>query len=125
MNPFNHRIHSPSSGNGKVGLLGFSTYPDVCWFSLNNVFVNVVYDQETCSPYMYSSLEWISYDDERSLECKAKWIKENNFGGAMIFSLNADDFDNYCLSDDLDDDMVNQFKFPLTRKVQQTLLHSN
>lgn len=99
---------------------------------LNNFYVNSVYDEPSCSPYVYSVFEWISYENDRSIECKSRWIKESQFGGAMIFSLNADDFNLYCLSDGVgggggrggagdavqgDDD----FKFPLTRKVREIL----
>lgn len=91
---------------------------------LNNFYVDSVYDEPSCSPYVYSVFEWISYENDRSIECKSRWIKDNQFGGAMIFSLNADDFNLYCLSDGTGTrDRVNQddFKFPLTRKVRQIL----
>lgn len=29
---------------------------------------------------------------------KSKWIKRENFGGAMLFSLNADDYHFRCIS---------------------------
>lgn len=125
MSPFNHHLHSPASGNGRLGALGFITYSEVCWFLLNNFYVNSVYDEASCSPYVYSVFEWISYENDRSIECKSRWIKDSNFGGAMIFSLNADDFNLYCLSDgDEEGSQVGKdddFKFPLTRKVREIL----
>lgn len=86
---------------------------------------------------MYSVFEWISYENDQSIECKSQWIRDMRFGGAMIFSLNADDFNLYCLAatkvgesgrgvgkefgeknigNNRDD-----FKFPLTRKVRSIL----
>lgn len=75
---------------------------------------------------MYSLFEWISYENDQSIECKSRWIKDNQFGGAMIFSLNADDFNLYCLSDGAVDGAANarakdDFLFPLTRKVRSVL----
>lgn len=125
VSPFNHHLHSPAAGNGRLGALGFITYSEVCWFLLNNFYVNTVYDEASCSPYVYSVFEWISYENDRSIECKSRWIKDSNFGGAIIFSLNADDFNLYCLSDGDDErDQVGKdedFKFPLTRKVREIL----
>lgn len=117
VNPFNAGLMSPSSGFGSVGANGFTTYTDICWVTKNNIYVTSVYDVETCSPYLYSGTEWISYEDERSLECKTNYIKENGFGGAMIFSLNTDDYSSVC------DEKYNsqQEKFPLVRKINSIL----
>lgn len=127
VSPFNHHIHSPASGNGRLGALGFITYSEVCWFMLNNYYVHSVFDERSCSPYVYSVFEWISYENDRSIECKSRWIRDSQFGGAMIFSLNSDDFNLYCLEDGGGDGgRVNgrpreDFKFPLTRKVREIL----
>lgn len=128
VSPFNHHIHSPASGNGGMGKLGFITYSDVCWFMLNNYYVETVFDEPSCSPYMYSVFEWVSYENERSIECKSRWIRDGQFGGAMIFSLNSDDFNLYCFSDGGATEIAGEensarddFKFPLTRKVREIL----
>lgn len=94
---------------------------------LNNFYVNLVFDELACSPYLYSVFEWISYENDKSIECKSQWIKDNEFGGAMIFSLNADDFNLYCLSDakatgrSSASATPDELKFPLTRKVREIL----
>lgn len=69
-NPYNSKIGAPAKGNGESGWAGYITYSDVCWFKNNNVDVTIVYDVETCSPYLFAGEEWISYDNEKSLECK-------------------------------------------------------
>lgn len=69
-NPYNTKIGAPAKGNGDSGQSGYITFADVCWFKNNNVAVTTVYDVETCSPYLYAGEEWISYDNEKSLECK-------------------------------------------------------
>lgn len=99
-------------------LPGFASYSDVCWFQQNNLFVTVVYDIESCSPYAFAGTEWISFENEQSLECKVKFIKNNNYGGAMIFSLNTDDTHSTCQSYFGQSDNT---KFPLVQKVNSIL----
>ncbi|KAL9692452.1 hypothetical protein quinque_005496 [Culex quinquefasciatus] len=134
VSPFNTRIGAPASSYGRVGMIGFASYSEICWFRRHNIYVHQVYDVEACSPCLYAGTEWISYEDERSLECKANYIKENGFGGAMIFSLNTDDFgENYCadnllLEEEEEGDGDGQRKsqqgqnnFPLLRKIHSVL----
>lgn len=141
MNPFNTKLGAPASGYGRVGeygnynlqilgffrdffnelklkILGFVTYSDVCWFERNNFFVSKVFDVESCSPYVYAGMEWISYENERSITCKTNYVKENDFGGVMIFSLNTDDYSSYCYYGSSDRDKA---QFPLTRKINSIL----
>ncbi|EAA06276.5 AGAP000436-PA [Anopheles gambiae str. PEST] len=130
VNPFNTRIGAPASSYGRVGTFGFASYSETCWFRRYNIYVHQVYDVESCSPYLYAGSEWISYEDERSLECKAKYIKAHGFGGAMIFSLNTDDFGSYCADNALyrdrtvvgDQQQQQQGSFPLLRKVRSVLV---
>lgn len=123
VNPFNTRIGAPAEDNGDVGSLGFPSYPEVCWFQKTNFKVKVEYDTKTCSPFLSTGLEWISYEDERSLECKANYAKDNHLGGVMVFSLNADDYQLTC-----DNYEVNRGggkrDFPLLRKIHSILFHN-
>lgn len=108
---------------------GFVTYSDICWFKQNNYFITTVFDAETCSPYLVAGTEWISYDDEQSMECKTNFIKSNGYGGAMIFSLNTDDYSSTC------DTTATRFsasngeaevkQFPLVRKINAVLFDNN
>uniref|UniRef100_A0A182IUW3 GH18 domain-containing protein n=1 Tax=Anopheles atroparvus TaxID=41427 RepID=A0A182IUW3_ANOAO len=127
VNPFNARIGAPASNYGRVGTLGFASYSEVCWFRRHNIYVHQVYDVDSCSPYLYASSEWISYDDERSLECKANYIKAQGLGGAMLFSLNTDDFGSYCADNALyregpSSQAPPEASFPLLRKVRSVLV---
>ncbi|KAG4068239.1 hypothetical protein HA402_007759 [Bradysia odoriphaga] len=117
VNAFNTKIGAPSDDSGSIGEHGFVTYSELCWFKQNNFFITSVFDVETCSPYLYTGNEWISYEDERSIECKTNFIKSNGFGGAMLFSLNTDDFLSYCKTDYGD----NNSSFPLARKMYSIL----
>lgn len=129
VNPFSTKIGAPAEDYGSVGTMGFVTYSEVCWFQATNYDVRVEYDTETCSPLLFAGLEWISYDDERSIECKANYAKNNNFGGVMVFSLNTDDFQLTCSTNQ-------QYKssatasgerrsFPLLRKIHSILFNNS
>lgn len=117
VNALNTKIGSPASDNGRVGQSGFVTYSDVCWFKRNNFFINEVYDEESCSPYIYAGTEWISYENERSITCKTEYVKANGYGGVMIFSLNTDDYSSYCY----DQSLESSDKFPLVRRINSIL----
>lgn len=58
---------------------------------------------------------------------QTNYIKSNNFGGAMIFSLNTDDYQSSCLygsSPPKEDQLENASsngRFPLTRKINSIL----
>lgn len=116
------KIGGPASSFGSVGVLGFVSYSEVCWFQDTNYNVRTEYDVQTCSPYLHTGLEWISYDDERSIDCKANYIKNNNFGGAMVFSVNTDDFQFTCSAKQLHGEKKN---FPLLRKIHSILFHNS
>lgn len=134
VNPFNTKIGAPAEDTGSVGVLGYVTYSEICWFQRTNFNVRVEYDAETCSPWLHTGLEWISYDDERSIECKANYVKSNHFGGAMIFSLNTDDFQLTCSDkkiSNLNHQLVNDVSggsenkdFPLSRKIHSILFEN-
>uniref|UniRef100_A0A8C5ZHM9 Oviduct-specific glycoprotein n=1 Tax=Marmota marmota marmota TaxID=9994 RepID=A0A8C5ZHM9_MARMA len=42
-------------------------------------------------PYAYKGKEWVGYDDIRSFQEKAKFVKAEHFGGAMVWTLDMDD----------------------------------
>ncbi|XP_015439737.1 PREDICTED: chitinase-3-like protein 2 [Dufourea novaeangliae] len=109
-NSLNHGLLAPANGFGKLGDMGFVSYYTVCQFFQNGA--NSVFENESKVPYAYKDKTWISYDDIRSIYYKAEWIRANNFGGAMILSLNTDDWNNTCKLNET---------FPLTRMITRTL----
>jgi len=57
----------------------------------------VVQDKESRhGPYAYSKDQWVGYDDISMIKQKSNFVKNNNFGGAMIWALDLDDFANLC-----------------------------
>ncbi|XP_034950235.1 chitinase-3-like protein 2 [Chelonus insularis] len=112
-NSLNHEIMAPVKGFGRLGEKGFVYYPTICWFL--SIGANKVFDEDSRTLYSYRYDEWISYDDRISVLEKAEWIKSNGFKGAMLFSLNTDDWNGSC------DDNIN-ITFPLTRTVSDSIL---
>jgi len=47
-------------------------------------------------PYAYKGDQWVGFDDPDMIRFKSKWIKEQGFGGGMIWALDLDDFTNRC-----------------------------
>jgi len=51
-----------------------------------------VVDGCVLAPYSYNGPYWIGYDDVDSIRLKAQWINSMNLGGAMVWSIESDDF---------------------------------
>jgi hypothetical protein len=47
-------------------------------------------------PYAFKNSEWVSFDDVDTIEQKMKLLNDWNLGGAMIWALDLDDFNNQC-----------------------------
>ena len=63
------------------------------------------------APFAYGGNQWVSFDSVDSARRKAEWIRREGFGGAMIFSIDMDDFSNVCCLE----------SFPLTKAVARAL----
>ncbi len=57
----------------------------------------MVYDPKgTMGPYAYKGEQWVSFDDAQMIEFKSKYVTKMGLGGAMIWALDLDDFNNQC-----------------------------
>ncbi|KAJ3624357.1 hypothetical protein MTP99_017991 [Tenebrio molitor] len=87
-------VHSPASGGGKEGIYtkesGFLAYYEVCEMLHNGA--TYIWDEEMKVPYVVNGDQWIGFDDEKSIRHKMKWIKDNGFAGAMVWTIDMDDF---------------------------------
>uniref|UniRef100_A0A8D0GXZ3 Acidic mammalian chitinase n=1 Tax=Sphenodon punctatus TaxID=8508 RepID=A0A8D0GXZ3_SPHPU len=113
-NPSNTAVGAPTSGPGPAGPYsrqsGFWAYYEICTF-LNNGATKV-WDAPQDVPYAYKGNEWLGYDNIKSFNIKAQWLMKNNFGGAMVWSLDLDDFTGtFC----------NQGKYPLITTLKNAL----
>ncbi|XP_044531898.1 acidic mammalian chitinase-like [Gracilinanus agilis] len=113
-NPANHGIGAPTTGPGPAGPYtrqsGFWAYYEICPFLKNGA--TEVWEAAEDVPYAYKGNEWVGYDNPRSFQIKAEWLMKNNFGGAMVWAIDLDDFTGtFC----------NQGKFPLISTLKKTL----
>lgn len=54
------------------------------------------YDDNHHSPYAYDGDQWVGYDNVQSIYKKVQFINRYNLGGAMVWTLDADDFRGLC-----------------------------
>ncbi len=47
-------------------------------------------------PYAFKSNQWVGYDDENSINIKVDYIVDHCLGGAMVWSIDLDDFKGFC-----------------------------
>lgn len=66
------------------------SFTTVCGFVENGA--TRVFENDQKVPYAYNENSWVSYDDPVSFKAKCSWLKSKGYGGAMTFSLNADDW---------------------------------
>ncbi|EFA04838.1 putative chitinase 3-like Protein [Tribolium castaneum] len=79
--------------------------------------ISPIFDLDSKSPYATKGTEWVSFDNEQSLSFKAEFVRDNQFGGVMVYSLNADDYLGVCKVDP----KVQSRQFPLINKVKEIL----
>ncbi|KAH8299837.1 hypothetical protein KR044_006718, partial [Drosophila immigrans] len=86
---------SPSKGDGAAGTYtrqnGFLGYMEFC---INNW--QTVFDDAAKSPYAFQGDQWVGYDNVQSIELKMQLVSSRNLGGAMIWSIETDDFRGIC-----------------------------
>jgi chitinase len=51
-----------------------------------------VWDEEMKVPYMVDGDQWVGFDDERAIRNKMQWLKSEGYAGAMVWTLDMDDF---------------------------------
>uniref|UniRef100_A0A8C5BZQ2 chitinase n=1 Tax=Gadus morhua TaxID=8049 RepID=A0A8C5BZQ2_GADMO len=112
-NPANHGVGAPTAGAGTPGKYtqeaGELAYFEICDFLKGGTEVwNAVQDV----PYAYKGNQWVGYDNMKSFQIKVDWVKKNNFAGAMVWTLDMDDYSGtFC----------NQGKYPLINVLKKGL----
>lgn len=91
-------MNAPSAGGGPAGEYtkesGFLSFYEIC--DLLKSGATYYWDDEQKVPYLIQDNLWVGFDDERSVRQKMKWILENDYGGAMVWTLDMDDFNGNC-----------------------------
>ena len=109
----NHGLNAPAPRKGMQGQFtraaGFLAYNEIC--SKLNTWTIVHHDKESLGPYAHEGNQWVGYDDVDMIRRKSEFVKQNNYGGAMIWALDLDDFNNVC----------NCEQYPLLRTINRVL----
>ncbi|XP_060629025.2 acidic mammalian chitinase-like [Anolis sagrei] len=86
-------VGAPAAGGGSPGAYtkeaGTLAYYEVCTF-LQGATKGWIEEQKV--PYAFKNGEWVGYDDEKSFQLKAEFLKRERYGGAMVWTLGMDDF---------------------------------
>lgn len=88
----NNGLHQPASDVGGFGA-GFTRLKEE--FIDKNGFIRY-WDDSAKAPYLFNGKRFISYDDEESVTCKCRYIKENGLLGIMYWEHSSDP-DRYLL----------------------------
>ncbi|XP_068453189.1 acidic mammalian chitinase-like [Clinocottus analis] len=87
------QVGAPASGPSSAGDFtkeaGFLSFYEICSFIVG-ANVEMIEDQKV--PYAYKLNEWVGYDNKDSFETKVRYLKDNSFGGAFVWTLDLDDF---------------------------------
>lgn len=96
----NYDLNAAATGPGDSGTYirskGVFHFCDVCNKTKNYQW-DVVRDPENrIGPYAYRGNQWVSYDDVDTIRVKAKYVRDMNLAGAMVWSIDLDDFRGDC-----------------------------
>ncbi|XP_069678399.1 chitinase-3-like protein 1 [Periplaneta americana] len=108
----NHGIGAPSTGPGEGGPYteeaGDLGYNEIC---INLDQWTVVWNDKQKVPYAYKGNQWVGYDNVESFKIKSQYILDHGIGGAMVWSIDTDDYRGKC----------NQGKYPLINTIKSVL----
>lgn len=95
-----HGLNSPTYGPGEAGQYsmqrGMIAYYEIC-SRLRGDGWSVVRDPHgRIGPFAFKGNQWMSFDDMEMIHLKATFVRNHRLGGAMIWALDFDDFNNVC-----------------------------
>ncbi|XP_071524963.1 chitotriosidase-1-like [Panulirus ornatus] len=94
-----HSIYSTSYQAGQAGpytrTQGFLGYNEICEMEKREEW-HMVRDEHLVSPYVYRNRQWCGYDDVESLTNKTAYLMSLGLAGAMVWSVETDDFHGSC-----------------------------
>lgn len=74
---------------------GYMNYVETCQRA-NQMHWKRQWASYAATAYIYSSDQWVSYDDKGSAEVKVKWFRDHSLGGVFVWSLEDDDYAGIC-----------------------------
>lgn len=87
--PTKNGIGAPATAVGPI------KYYDICPRVKAGLLANK-YESASRVSYAFNENEWIGYEDLRSVKEKSNFIRNSLLGGAMIRTLDTDDYNNKC-----------------------------
>ncbi|XP_039620427.1 acidic mammalian chitinase-like [Polypterus senegalus] len=109
-----HGMGAPAKegGPGKyTKTTGFMALFEVCQFIESGATVKWSKNQQV--PYAYKGKQWLGFENQHSLRKKVKWLTHLDLGGAMVWSLDLDDFTGTS---------CHQGKYPFIKQLKSSLL---
>ncbi|XP_050091373.1 chitinase-3-like protein 1 [Anopheles aquasalis] len=93
-------LRAPSVGPGPQGVYtrepGYIAYFEICFnFQPYSKWVRV-WEVTQKVPYAFYNDQWIGYDDRESITEKCKFVIERGLAGAMVWTIDMDDFRGDC-----------------------------
>ncbi|CAH1396474.1 unnamed protein product [Nezara viridula] len=108
-------LNAPTYGGGEAGdetrARGFLSYYEICDRVQRRGWEVVKDTTGAMGPYARSRDQWVSFDDAAMIKHKSEYVKKHDFGGAMIWALDLDDFRNTCGCEE----------YPLLRTINRVL----
>lgn len=99
-NPENHDLGAPSYEPGRAGafssMLGTLAFYEICNNTQHNGWTVVQNPNNENGLYAYHGDQWVSFDNVENVRAKAKYIHDMKLGGAMVWTLDFDDFRGSC-----------------------------
>ncbi|XP_052893340.1 chitotriosidase-1 [Anopheles moucheti] len=98
-NAANSQTGAATVGGGTAGPYtrepGVMGYNEFCE-KLQTESWDLRWSEEQQAPYAVRNNQWLGYDDLRSVQLKIKYLLDLGLGGAMVWSLETDDFRGLC-----------------------------
>lgn len=86
----------PGLGGPYTGESGNYGFNELCEYIVPNPQFKRGWNRQQAVPYYHSDKQWIGYDDMESVRIKGNYINEMALGGAMVWSIETDDFRGIC-----------------------------
>ncbi|XP_076325319.1 uncharacterized protein LOC143233222 isoform X2 [Tachypleus tridentatus] len=100
IDPEDNAMEAPVDGPGEEGPStrekGYLAYYEICQNILDEGWTVRKPYPELVGPYAFKDDQWVGFDDEEMIIEKAKFILRRGLGGAMVWTLDNDDFRGLC-----------------------------
>uniref|UniRef100_A0A224YJQ1 chitinase n=1 Tax=Rhipicephalus zambeziensis TaxID=60191 RepID=A0A224YJQ1_9ACAR len=99
-NPSNNGFLAPTVGPGQAGPVtgesGYLGYNEICDQLKASKDWKITRDPKVVAPVAVKGNLWIGYDDAQSLTAKVLFARSHGLAGAMVWSIETDDFSGTC-----------------------------